>query len=162
MSVTITFQKKHFLMLGLIIAIPFLILAISTIMATVPSGQYHPISELWVDANIDMQGNNITNTGDLDVAGNVRISGDLEVTGTYTSIELSCINQDDGSGVCDDGELYCADSSGTCPIDYTLISCMPRAGCAGGQILAVHSVYEFNDQCWVGYNSISGGTDGCG
>lgn len=63
MSVTITFEKKHFLMLGMIIALPFLFMVVLQIMAVPPSGQYHPLSELFADSNLDMQGMNITNTG---------------------------------------------------------------------------------------------------
>ena len=65
MSVTInfTFEKKHFLMMGIIIAIPFLFITILQIMAVPAGGQYHPLSELFVDSNIDMQGKNITNVG---------------------------------------------------------------------------------------------------
>ncbi|NOR85032.1 hypothetical protein GQ473_02855, partial [archaeon] len=50
MSVTVnfTFQKKHFLILGLIIAIPFIILTITNIIAaSTPTGQYHTASELY-------------------------------------------------------------------------------------------------------------------
>ncbi|MCK5593637.1 MAG: hypothetical protein KAI18_00170 [Candidatus Aenigmarchaeota archaeon] len=63
MSVTITFEKKHFLMAGLIIALPFMILAISNIFAatTMPLVG-HSISELFVDGNLDMNGFNLTNT----------------------------------------------------------------------------------------------------
>ena len=62
MSVTITFEKKHFLMAGIIIALPFMILAISSIFAatTMPLVG-HPISELFVDADLDMNNNKITN-----------------------------------------------------------------------------------------------------
>ena len=71
MSVTVkfTFEKKHFLILGLIIAIPFLILAINTIIAAAPSGQYHPASELYVDQDIDMNNNKIINSGNITING---------------------------------------------------------------------------------------------
>ena len=63
MSVTInfTFEKKHFLLLGIIIAIPFLFIAITQIMAVPAGGQYHPLSELFANSNLDMNGMNITN-----------------------------------------------------------------------------------------------------
>jgi len=62
MPVTTTLEKKHFLLAGLVIAIPFLILAISQIIAaSPPSGQYHPISELWVDEGPNMNSDKITN-----------------------------------------------------------------------------------------------------
>ncbi|NOR85775.1 hypothetical protein GQ473_06680 [archaeon] len=72
MSVTFTFEKKHFLMLGLVIAIPFLFMAIVNIVAVAPTGQYHLFSELFVDQDIDMNNNKITNlsvpTGSVDAA----------------------------------------------------------------------------------------------
>ena len=64
MSVTITFQKKHFLMMGLIIAIPFLFIAITNIMAVESDGQFHTMSEILM-GNLDMQGGNITNVNSL-------------------------------------------------------------------------------------------------
>ena len=69
MSVTVnfTFEKKHFLIMGLFIAIPFLILAINTIMAAAPTGQYHLFSELFVDNDIDMNNNSILNSGNITI-----------------------------------------------------------------------------------------------
>ncbi|NOR85413.1 hypothetical protein GQ473_04795 [archaeon] len=74
MSITInfTFEKKHFLILGLIIAIPFLIMTITNIIAlapTPPTGQYHSASELYVDNNIDMNNNKIINSGNISING---------------------------------------------------------------------------------------------
>ncbi|MCK5593636.1 MAG: hypothetical protein KAI18_00165 [Candidatus Aenigmarchaeota archaeon] len=70
MSVTITFEKKHFLMAGIIIALPFMILAISNIFAatTMPIVG-HPISELYVDSDLDMGGNAIINSGNISISG---------------------------------------------------------------------------------------------
>ena len=68
MSVTITFQKKHFLMMGLIIAIPFLFIAITNIFAAGSGGQFHDISEI-IMGNLDMQGKNITNVGNISITG---------------------------------------------------------------------------------------------
>ena len=69
MSVTVnfTFEKKHFLILGLIIAIPFLILAITNIIAVAPTGQYHPSSELFVDSDIDLNNKSIINSGNITI-----------------------------------------------------------------------------------------------
>ena len=71
MSVTVTFEKKHFLMMGLIIAIPFLILAISNIIATTPAptGQYHSASELWVNQDIEMNNFKLNNSGNISIMG---------------------------------------------------------------------------------------------
>ena len=83
MSVTVNFtlEKKHFLILGLIIAIPFIILAINTITAAGPTGQYHSASELYVDSNIDMNKHNLTNTGNIGI-GITNPIEKLEVNGT--------------------------------------------------------------------------------
>ena len=70
MSVTVTFEKKHFLMMGLIIAIPFLFMAISNIIAAAPTtGQYHSASELYVDGDIDMNNNTLINSGNISITG---------------------------------------------------------------------------------------------
>lgn len=71
MSVTVnfTFEKKHFLLIGLIIASPFLIMTIANIIATAPTGQYHPASELYVDGDIDMNDNKIINSGNISING---------------------------------------------------------------------------------------------
>ena len=61
MVVTIAIEKKHFLMMGLIISIPFMLFFVSNIIAVAPSGQYHSSNELYVENNIDMNGNNLTN-----------------------------------------------------------------------------------------------------
>ena len=63
MSVTITFEKKHFMMMGVIIAIPFMFLAIMNIFATAPTGQYHSSDELFVAKNMSFNGYNLTNVG---------------------------------------------------------------------------------------------------
>ncbi len=70
MSVTITFEKKHFLMAGIIIALPFMILAMGNIFAatTMPIVG-HPISELFVDADLDMDTNKIINSGNISISG---------------------------------------------------------------------------------------------
>ncbi len=73
MSITLTFEKKHFLLMGVIIAVPFLILAISTIMAAVPGGQYHSVTELFVDSDLDMGGHNITNAGKVEALKGIKV-----------------------------------------------------------------------------------------
>lgn len=69
MSVTITFEKKHFLMVGIIIALPFMIMAINSIFASATSMPLvgHPISELFVDADLDMGGYAIINSGNITI-----------------------------------------------------------------------------------------------
>ncbi|MBW6461875.1 MAG: hypothetical protein K0B07_02410 [DPANN group archaeon] len=53
MAVTITFEKKHFLMAGIIVALPFMILAISNIFATTTMPLVgHPLSELYIDSDL--------------------------------------------------------------------------------------------------------------
>ncbi|NOQ56075.1 MAG: hypothetical protein GQ477_04695, partial [Nanohaloarchaea archaeon] len=51
MAVTVTFQKKHFLFAGVIVAIPFMLIAINSIFASAASmpAVGHSISELFVD-----------------------------------------------------------------------------------------------------------------
>ena len=61
-TINITFEKKHFLALGIIITFSFFFMAITNILAAnPPSGQYHPLSEFFVDSSLDMQGMNLTN-----------------------------------------------------------------------------------------------------
>ena len=70
MSVIVTFEKKHFLMMGLIIAIPFILFFVSNIMAVAPApptGQYHSSNELYVENDIDFNENNLTNTKTITV-----------------------------------------------------------------------------------------------
>ena len=54
--------------MGLIIALPFMFLAIMNIFAATPTGQYHLSDELLISGNIDMNGYNITNSGYIDAS----------------------------------------------------------------------------------------------
>lgn len=65
MSVTITFEKKHFLLMGAVIAIPFMFLAIMNIFAATPTGQYHTSDELYMTSNLDINNQNITNVSKI-------------------------------------------------------------------------------------------------
>jgi len=86
-------KKKHFLIAGLVVAIPFLILAISQIIAaSPPSGQYHPLSELWVNTDLDMDGKSIVNTEKIDVNTNISAQYYCDENG------INCKNTSDGWG----------------------------------------------------------------
>ena len=69
MAVTITFEKKHFLFAGIIIAIPFMLIAINSIFAaTTMPAVGHSISELFVNGDLDLNGNKIINSGNITIS----------------------------------------------------------------------------------------------
>ncbi|MBW6462228.1 MAG: hypothetical protein K0B07_04235 [DPANN group archaeon] len=90
MAVTITFEKKHFLIAGLIIAIPFLLIAISNIFAaTTMPAVGHSISELFVNDDFDLNGNKIIGSGNITITG----SGNGIIFSDNT-IQTSAINEE--------------------------------------------------------------------
>jgi len=67
-TITLTFEKKHFIIIGIIIAIPLLLMAASMIMAAdPPSTLIDPVSRLWVNTNVDMQGTNISDASSIGI-----------------------------------------------------------------------------------------------
>ncbi len=69
MAVTVTFEKKHFLMAGVIISIPFMLIAISSLFAATTPFVGHSISELFIDDDLNMNGNKIIGSGNITIEG---------------------------------------------------------------------------------------------
>ena len=109
----ITFEKKHFLMLGLVIAIPFLFMAIANIMAAAPSGQYHFFSELFVDQDIDMNNNKITNLSVPTISVDAATKGYVDASGGGSSGTYKVFAKCTG---CTASSSWCTPSDETAPI----------------------------------------------
>ena len=85
MQIILNFKKRHFLILGLIIAIPFLFIAITNILAVGLDGQFHTADELYINSNIDMNGKNITSMGGIQIIDGTEGMGKIltsDVSGT--------------------------------------------------------------------------------
>ena len=97
MKIELEFKKRHFFMLGLLIIAIYSFNFVIAATGSTPLNPGHPLSEIWIDTDLNMQGKTISNVGG-GFGGGVPTGGIIMWSGSYNNIPSGWALADGSSG----------------------------------------------------------------